>query len=99
MLITWAPQFLSVECNKSDNTQDFLLGVRPCRIYISFDHLVVEKNTDLFQTGEYHCTADLLFDWFGFDQTGKSVANSTLEKQLNSNKQEVSRRMILPVTK
>ena len=21
--------------------------------------------------------ADLLFDWFGFDQTGKTVANST----------------------
>ena len=27
---------------------------------------------------KYHCTAaDLLFDWFGFDQICKTVANST----------------------
>ena len=33
----------------------------------------------------YHCTADLLFDWFGFDQTCKSLSNSTQAKQLNHN--------------
>ena len=27
--------------------------------------------------GEHHCTADLRFDWFGFDQTSKADANST----------------------
>ena len=24
--------------------------------------------------GKYHCTAHLLFDWFGLDQTSKTVA-------------------------
>ena len=27
--------------------------------------------------GKYHCMADLLFDWLKFDQTSKTVANST----------------------
>ena len=27
--------------------------------------------------GKYHCMADLLFDWFGFDQSSKADANST----------------------
>ena len=26
---------------------------------------------------KFHCTTDLLFDWFAFDQTNKSVSNST----------------------
>ena len=26
---------------------------------------------------KYHCASDLLFDWFGFNQTSKAVANST----------------------
>ena len=30
--------------------------------------------------------AGLLFDWFGFNQPNKSVANSTYAKQLNPNK-------------
>ena len=30
--------------------------------------------------------ANLLFDWFGFDQASKSVSNSTKAKQLNANK-------------
>ena len=38
------------------------------------------------QRGKFHCTADLLFDWFGFDQTSKAVANSTKARQLNPNK-------------
>ena len=33
-----------------------------------------------------HCTADLLFDWFGFDQTSKIVVHSTEAKQLIPNK-------------
>ena len=27
--------------------------------------------------GKYYCVADLLFDWYGFDQTSKSVVRST----------------------
>ena len=30
--------------------------------------------------------ADFLFDWFGFDQTSKAVANLTKAKQLNPKK-------------
>ena len=33
--------------------------------------LVRAENTHLL------CSADILFDWFGFNQTSKSVANST----------------------
>ena len=40
--------------------------------------------------------ADLLFDWFGLDQTRKAVANSTIAKLLSPNKQEISRTVILP---
>ena len=36
--------------------------------------------------GKYHCTADLLFDWFRFDQTGKTVVHATQAKQPNPNK-------------
>ena len=32
-------------------------------------------NTHLLCKGKYHCTADLLFDWFGFLQTSKCVVN------------------------
>ena len=35
---------------------------------------------------KYHCTAELLFDWFSFDQTSKTVFHSTQTKQLNPNK-------------
>ena len=30
--------------------------------------------------------ADLLFDWFGFDHTSKTVVHSTQAKQLNPKK-------------
>ena len=36
--------------------------------------------------GKYHCLADLLFDWFGFDLTCKSLSNWTKAKQLNPNR-------------
>jgi len=29
------------------------------------------------QRGKYHCMADLLFDWFGMNQTNKTVVHST----------------------
>ena len=34
----------------------------------------------------YQCTADLLYDGFGFDQTSKYGANSPEAKNLNRNK-------------
>ena len=33
------------------------------------------ENTHLFRKGKLNSTADLLFDWFGFGQTSKSVVN------------------------
>ena len=36
----------------------------------SFDQSEI---THLLRNGKYHCTADLLLDWFGFGQTSKSV--------------------------
>ena len=51
----------------------------------SLKQLVVSENTHLLHKGKCHCMADLLFDWFGFDQTCKSLSNSTQAKQLNLN--------------
>ena len=42
------------------------------------------ENTHL--RAKYQCMADLLFDWFRFDQTSKDVANSLKAKLLNPNK-------------
>ena len=36
--------------------------------------------------GEYHCTADLLFEWFRFDQTSKTGVHSTIAKHLKPKK-------------
>ena len=44
----------------------------------------VAENTHLLCKEKYHCTADLLFDWFGFDQTSKYVVD-TQANQLNQN--------------
>ena len=35
---------------------------------------------------KYHYMADILFGWFGFNQTSKADDNSTEAKQLNFNK-------------
>ena len=44
------------------------------------------ENTHLLCKGKYHCMADLLFDWFVFDQTCKYLSKSTKAKQLNPNR-------------
>ena len=44
---------------------------------------------DPYQRGKYHCMSDLMFDWFGLDQTSKTVVNSAEAKQLNLNKQSM----------
>ena len=49
-----------------------------------------------FVQGKYQCMGDVLFDWFGFDQTSKFdlilISKATKSKQ---NKQEVSRSVML----
>ena len=42
--------------------------------------------SNLFHKEKYHFTADLLFDWFGFDLKSKAFVHSTKAKQLNPNK-------------
>ena len=39
--------------------------------------LRIKKSEKTHHRGKYHCTADRLFDWFGFDQTSKTVIHST----------------------
>ena len=48
------------------------------------DVIFITENTH--HRGKDHCMADLLFDWFGFNQTSKAYQNSTKAKQLNPNK-------------
>ena len=48
----------------------------------------------LISRGKFHCSNDLLFDWFAFDQTSKADANSTNSKQLKPNK--INRRSAIP---
>ena len=57
---------------------------------------IATENTQ--HRGKYHCTSDLLSDWFGFDQTSKTVVCATEAKQLNPNK--INRRsavILLPI--
>ena len=46
----------------------------------------IAESENAHNRGKYHCTAYLLFDWFGFDQRSKADANSTLAKELNQTK-------------
>ena len=48
-----------------------------------FDNMADTVSREHSQQG-YHCTVDLLFDWFGFYQTSK--ADSTYGKKLNTSK-------------
>ena len=45
--------------------------------------IYLQENTH--HRGKYNCTNDFLFDWFGFNQPSKFVANSTKAKELNPN--------------
>ena len=55
------------------------------------DSCTDQSNVDvLINQRKYRCMADFLFDWFGFDQTSKTVDNSTKAKQLNT--KEIKRR-------
>ena len=44
------------------------------------------ENNHLLCKGKYHCMTDLLFEWFGFNQTSKYVVNSTKSNQPNPSK-------------
>ena len=58
-------------------------------IFYNLGHLwpqFVDYSRENSQKGKYHCMPDLLFDWFGFDQTSKTVLKSTSGKQQNPNK-------------
>ena len=59
------------------------------------------ENIPLLHKGKYHCTANLLCHWFGFDQTCKSASKLNINKVAESKpvKQEVSHTVILPLTK
>ena len=43
--------------------------------------LDITENSHILCKGRYHCATDLLLDWFGFNQTCKSLSNSTQAKQ------------------
>ena len=55
-----------------------LLLENPFYIYVL---MPINPENTLFVRGKYHCMADLMFDWFVFDQTCKSLSG----KQLNPN--------------
>ena len=66
------------KCHKKRIKQALKLA-SPCSIY----RIGYRKTTCLtclvvfVNHGKYHCTVDLLFDWFGFNQQIKYIANST----------------------
>ena len=49
----------------------------------------------LLHKGKYHSTADLLFYWFWFSQTGKSAENFNTTKQLNRNRRSAEYVLVL----
>ena len=53
-----------------------LCALLPTKVPHPVEKLPAETTHGIFKR-KYHCTNDLLFDWFGFDQTRKSVVNST----------------------
>ena len=44
---------------------------------------LTSENTKFFHRWKNHCMDDLLFDWFGFDQTSNSLVHSIKAKHLN----------------
>ena len=46
-----------------------------CNVDLVLENVLLEvmQSTQLFRTGRYHCTANLLFDWFRCDQISKYV--------------------------
>ena len=87
----------SYQCLSTANGQADLLELFNilATLYV-VDQPVSAENTH--HRGQCHCMADLLFDWFGFNQTSEADAKSTEAKHVNpKNKQEVSHPVILPL--
>ena len=72
-----------VKCGCYSKTLSILEAQRGNKKVVHLMQPVQSKNTHLLHKGKYHCTADILLDCFGFDQTCKSLSNSTQTKQLN----------------
>ena len=61
--------------------------IGPTKVYIGKTMLYIlgsrgpswtnKKIENTYHGGKNHCTADSLFDWFGFDRTSKTVVNAT----------------------
>ena len=57
---------------------------------------VSESAENIYHRRKYHCTVDLLLDWFWFCHTSKAYGNATKAKQPNQNK--INRRSaVLPL--
>ena len=60
-----------------------------CRLVRKFSFIYPEN---AHHKGKYYYTVDLLFDWFGFDQTSKTVVHSTCVTPLTLTKKFRNRR-------
>ena len=74
---------------------DFCLDLNLCFVFENVDRFWMTMGTAAWwriyrdyslRKGKYYCRSDLLFDWFGFNQTNNSVVNQTEAKQVNAGK-------------
>ena len=52
--------------------------------------ILTKRPENTHHKGKIHCTANLMFYWFGFDQTSRTVVQSTKSNRLRPNKIKVS---------
>ena len=89
--------WLAKEANAMLMSKDFDDDGRSERIGLNVDTIIIHTSERSkvgqkrrgrehhLRKGKYRCMADLLFDWFQFDQTCKFLSNSTYAKQVNPN--------------
>ena len=74
-------EFTSVENTHLDERQALFQMSHKCSKNVSvkqyFMSIIKDPSESTHRRWKYHCTVDLLFNWFGFDQTSKVDANST----------------------
>ena len=66
----------ALECKMS--SKKFMWDVTPNRCGIYVDQVTTSlepDNTNVLCKGKYHCTAGLLFDWFGYAPVNKYVVH------------------------
>ena len=61
--------------------------------------VVFNQRILIFVSGKYHFMAGLMYGWFGFNRTSKSVNNFNLAAESKPVKHEVKHTMILPLEK